>query len=142
MLLIPKWNSNFKFCDSIFFFNTYIIIAMDPYSPRTRTTGRKKNIGLSQKEYTKVRLILLRKSNNLYQLMWTRSQEPSRLFVGTDTGLITWVWTRTRLDIIHAKGIRKVRVLGICASLIMLFTFFQVRTTPRLSQRLLLFEPL
>jgi hypothetical protein len=31
---------------------------MDPYTPRTRPGGRKKNLGLSAKEYTKVRVSL------------------------------------------------------------------------------------
>ena len=31
---------------------------MDPYTPRPRPGGRKKNLGLSQKEYTKVRTCL------------------------------------------------------------------------------------
>jgi len=30
---------------------------MDPYTPRTRTGGRKKNLTLSAKEYTKARVI-------------------------------------------------------------------------------------
>jgi len=35
---------------------SFNLTSMDPYTPRTRTGARKKNIGLSQKEYTKVNL--------------------------------------------------------------------------------------
>ena len=85
---------------------------MDPFTPRSRGAGgRKRNLGLSAKEYNKVIAVqtyhILKKIHNLP----LRSQVPSRLYVVIDIPKTKQKMILISGSMVRVKIIQKVRFL-------------------------------
>jgi hypothetical protein len=82
---------------------------MDPFTPRSRGAGgRKRNLGLSAKEYTKVNAVqsyhIFKKSN-----LPLRSQVPSRLYAVIDIRKTKQKMILILGSMVRVKIIQKVR---------------------------------